>query len=290
MQLYQLETFIQVAESGSFSAAARKLYISGSAVAQQIAALERTLGAKLFIRTTHGLTLTEVGRYLRQEGSALIQKYREISDTIQQICSEQDNCIILGTGIRQNCRTFYELWPKFTMSNEKYQVRTIDISSLHNIEGAARKPDLVESINDGELWQKDYAFLHLYRDPIVCAVPKTHPLASEKLLTFEMIRPYTLITSPPGLSEYLDAFADEANAAGVNIKRCIYGFSLYSQCAINNWLLQLPASWSHMCENFVFIPFDVDYWHDYGFFYKTPMNRPLEKFIHFVEQEYDKRS
>ena len=60
----QLETFITVAESGSFAKAADKLYISPTAVIKQINILESNLDIKLFNRTHRGLTLTAAGKSL----------------------------------------------------------------------------------------------------------------------------------------------------------------------------------------------------------------------------------
>ena len=56
----QLDTFLCVAESGSFNKAAEKLYISPPAVIKQINLLEEGLGLQLFVRTHRGLVLTEV--------------------------------------------------------------------------------------------------------------------------------------------------------------------------------------------------------------------------------------
>ena len=50
----RLETFIKVAECGSFTKAADELYITPTAVMKQINALEGELSAKLFERTNHG--------------------------------------------------------------------------------------------------------------------------------------------------------------------------------------------------------------------------------------------
>lgn len=60
---HQLETFIQVAENGSFSKGAEKLYITPSAVIQQINNLEQDLQVTLLKRTRHGTQLT-LGRRL----------------------------------------------------------------------------------------------------------------------------------------------------------------------------------------------------------------------------------
>ena len=68
----QLETFIVVAESGSFLKAAEKLYITPTAVMKQINALEKRIGVKLLERSNHGLFLTEAGRSFLRDARYLI--------------------------------------------------------------------------------------------------------------------------------------------------------------------------------------------------------------------------
>ena len=60
----QLETFIRVADAGSFNKAAEELFISPPAVIKQINLLEAQLGLTLFVRTHRGLKLTEAGKSL----------------------------------------------------------------------------------------------------------------------------------------------------------------------------------------------------------------------------------
>ncbi len=59
--LANLESFVRSAESGSFSAAARRLALTPAAVSRNVAMLERNLGVRLFHRSTRKLTLTEAG-------------------------------------------------------------------------------------------------------------------------------------------------------------------------------------------------------------------------------------
>jgi len=59
--LANLESFARSAETGSFSAAARKLTLTPAAVSRNVAMLERNLGVRLFQRSTRKLTLTEAG-------------------------------------------------------------------------------------------------------------------------------------------------------------------------------------------------------------------------------------
>lgn len=70
--LTNLRTFLQVAESGGFSAAGRELGIATSVVAKRIDQLERSTEARLFVRTTRSLTLTDAGQnWLRRVESLL---------------------------------------------------------------------------------------------------------------------------------------------------------------------------------------------------------------------------
>jgi DNA-binding transcriptional LysR family regulator len=71
-RLAAIEAFVQVAETNSFSEAARRLRTSKSVISRQVSSLEAELGARLFHRTTRSLTLTEAGQgYLGRVGRIL---------------------------------------------------------------------------------------------------------------------------------------------------------------------------------------------------------------------------
>jgi len=61
-RLAAMQAFVRVAETRSFSEAARRLHLSKSVVSRQVSALEADLGVRLFNRTTRALALTEIGR------------------------------------------------------------------------------------------------------------------------------------------------------------------------------------------------------------------------------------
>ena len=68
-----LDTFLEVADSGSFLKASERLYISANAVTKQINLLESDLGVKLFSRSRQGLTLTEAGKSLYRDTKYIVQ-------------------------------------------------------------------------------------------------------------------------------------------------------------------------------------------------------------------------
>src|ERR1700736_5303691 len=79
--LANLESFVRSAETGSFSAAARRLALTPAAVSRNVALLERNLGVRLFQRSTRKLTLTEAGeRFLVEIGGNLDALQAAIAD------------------------------------------------------------------------------------------------------------------------------------------------------------------------------------------------------------------
>ena len=68
----ELQTFVTVAETGGFNAAARKLNRSPPSVTRIVAGLEARIGTRLFLRTTRQVALTEAGRRLFQDARRLL--------------------------------------------------------------------------------------------------------------------------------------------------------------------------------------------------------------------------
>jgi len=71
--LANLESFVRSAETGSFSAAARRMKLTPAAVSRNVAMLERNLGVRLFHRSTRKLTLTEAGAAFLPEVSGNLE-------------------------------------------------------------------------------------------------------------------------------------------------------------------------------------------------------------------------
>lgn len=82
MELEQLRIFISVAETGSFTKGAKRLYISHSTTSRAIAALEEELGARLFERSNHISALTPAGKVLLEEAGKLIASFDGLKDRI----------------------------------------------------------------------------------------------------------------------------------------------------------------------------------------------------------------
>jgi DNA-binding transcriptional LysR family regulator len=71
--LSRAQTLVRVVEAGSLSAAARSLGLSLPAISRQISTLEEELGARLLVRTTRSLRLTEAGQRFHEQAGRLVQ-------------------------------------------------------------------------------------------------------------------------------------------------------------------------------------------------------------------------
>jgi DNA-binding transcriptional LysR family regulator len=72
MELYQLKTFVAVAEEGNLTRAAERVFASQPAVSAHIKALEEELGLPLFVRTPRGMQLTDIGKGLKMKADSIL--------------------------------------------------------------------------------------------------------------------------------------------------------------------------------------------------------------------------
>ena len=92
MELYQLRTFVTVADTGNLTHAAERLFTSQPAVSAHIKALEEELEIKLFDRTPKGMRLTEAGSVLREKAQLVLNAGNDLklkAKTLQGILTGQ---------------------------------------------------------------------------------------------------------------------------------------------------------------------------------------------------------
>ena len=149
-RLSAMETFVHVVETGSFSAAAKRLGIGQPAVSKSIAQLETRLAVRLLLRSTRGLTPTEAGLAYFERAKRAIDETNEADDAARGA----------GAGLSGNLRvsaatTFARLHviPQLGPFLERYPAVNIEVvlndHSLNLVEEgidvALRMGDLVDS-------------------------------------------------------------------------------------------------------------------------------------------------
>ncbi len=96
MYLDYFKTFLAVANKESFTKAAQHLYLSQTTVSFQIKALEEYYGAKLFSRSTTGVTLTEAGKILERHVSEVLKNDAEVKKTLASMKESNGGRLLIG--------------------------------------------------------------------------------------------------------------------------------------------------------------------------------------------------
>lgn len=193
MNTKNLEYFIKVVETGSFTKAAEESFISQSAISQQIKALEEELGYELMIRNKKGFTLTDAGKYIYLEGKNIINTIKETTKHAGFISENKNQSLRIGYvenyayhEIKRALMIFSERYPEIKIS---IKGGTHDIASSNNINdltdimiGDQRKAfsDTLNNIYLGDLYY-------------IVKVSNSSSLASRNNITIKDLKGYNCI-------------------------------------------------------------------------------------------------
>ena len=97
MELYQLRSFVAVAEAGHLTRAAEKLHVSQPAVSAQIKALEDELDLVLFDRTSSGMVLTSAGERLLTDAERVLSAAQALRNVAKALKGEVTGKVRVGT-------------------------------------------------------------------------------------------------------------------------------------------------------------------------------------------------
>jgi DNA-binding transcriptional LysR family regulator len=124
MELYQLRTFLTVAEEGHLTRAAEKLFTSQPAVSTHIRALEEELGVKLFERSAKGMTLTAQGTSLREHARRIVDATRNFKIQAESLRHEVSGELIFGLN---NTPDILRLIPILRLLTERHAALTYEM-------------------------------------------------------------------------------------------------------------------------------------------------------------------
>lgn len=136
MYNHQLDTFIKVADAGSFNKASEELYISPNAVMKQINLLESSLGFSLFERTHRGIKLTAAGKSLYQDAKYLIEYSYQAIERARNFSDSSKEVLRIGTSLTTPVNYLINLW---TAIIEKMPGLKFDLVSFENTPENARE-------------------------------------------------------------------------------------------------------------------------------------------------------
>lgn len=216
VELRQFEYFLAVADTLSFTRAAKRLHVVQSGVSATIKALERELGAELFVRGPAGVTLTAAGRELEPHARATIDAARAAKDAV-----------FAAVGSVGAVRGTVRLGTLMSVNNIDLPTLLAELRARHpgvlvQIRFArAGSAGLAQQLRDDSL---DVALL-VFPDgapadlhtrlvaafPLLLVVPADHPLAGRESVSLPELAGMSFVDGPPGYGNR--AVVDRAFAA-----------------------------------------------------------------------------
>src|SRR6476469_822067 len=176
----------EVADRGSFSAAAEALSYTQSAVSQQIAALEREAGTQLVTRGLRGIRLTEAGEALVKHADAILTRLSDAEAELEAIRGLRGGRLRMATFATAGATLMPLAIATFRAAHPDVELAVRQLEPEESIP-MLKAGELDIALNvDESMIAEDYADViettYLLEDPMHVALPEGHPLASKTKL------------------------------------------------------------------------------------------------------------
>lgn len=291
----QLDTFIRVAEAGSFNKAAEEMYISTPAVIKQINLLEHSLDVKLFLRTHRGLALTEAGKSLYGDAKHIIQYSHEAVVRAKNAMQTGDNVIRIGTSPMTPGQFLLELWPRIQERCPDIKFRLVPFENTPQnardiLRNLGQNIDIVAGPFDQNfLEDRRCAGLELLQAPIRCAVSIYHPLAAKTALAVEDLYGEDFMLIRRGWNSYLDAMRDELWQLHPNIHVVDFDFfslDVFNRGENSNSVMMTIDEWKGIHPLLKTLSVDWNHKIPFGLLHSPEPSPPVRQFLDAVQMLY----
>ena len=172
MNLKQLEACVQVAEGGSFSKAAKELFLTQPTISSHISSLERELNARLFVRNTKEVSLSEDGIKLYKYAKQMLDLQREIEVTFGMDEEGESHAVTIAAS---TIPAQYLLPEVLTRFSERYPQEQIRIQETDSSKVVMQIVDHRVDIGfTGTVLEKKHCkYIPFYKDELVIITPNT---------------------------------------------------------------------------------------------------------------------
>ena len=172
MNLKQLEAFVQVSESGSFSKAAKELFLTQPTISAHISSLEKELNVRLFIRNTKEVSLSDDGKDLYRYAKQITDLEKAIEERFYMDSDDGKHFITIAS----STIPAQYLLPKILMCyRERYPKEQIKIMETDSSEVVTQVVDHMVDVGfTGTVLEKKHCkYIPFYKDELAVITPDT---------------------------------------------------------------------------------------------------------------------
>jgi DNA-binding transcriptional LysR family regulator len=221
VELRQLETFVAVAEEGSFTRASDRLHVVQSAVSAGVRKLEQELGVTLFDRSTHRVRLSDAGRVLLPEARMTLAAAAAAREAVDQVRGGLRGTVVLGT---MQAQAMHRITVPGLLAAFRSQYPDVVVNVRHAGGSAAMADEVREGGLDlafvalpGRSWP-GLELVLLTREPMALVVPAGHRLAARAGVELAELQEETLVDHP---TEWGTRMAIDRSFAAAGIQRTV---------------------------------------------------------------------
>lgn len=191
LTLRQLAAFISAAELGNFTQVGRRLNLTASAISNQIAELETTLGFQVFERTTRKVVLTIEGREFLPMAIAIQRQIEAAGNLALDIRNRAIGVVRVAAPLTVAAELLPSLIASFVKANAGLQVRIID-TGVEWLSDRVANGEADLALGPDRIASPDVIAERLFPSPWVAWCAPSHPLAAHESLPWEEALRWTL--------------------------------------------------------------------------------------------------
>jgi len=179
VELRHLKYFVAVAEWKGFSHAARRLYVSQSAISEQISDLEREIGVQLLDRNRRQVALTDEGKIFLEEAKKILCSVDHAVELAQRSTRGEVGTLRIGFFTNGIGVFFSRLIREFRASHPDVRLSLFEMSARTQMEALANHEiDIAFTRELDAQFATVLTSEPLFEEPLVVVLPQEHPLAS----------------------------------------------------------------------------------------------------------------
>lgn len=200
---HQLSLFRAVAHHLSYTHAAEQVYLSQPAVSQQIKALERHLGLRLFARQGRGIILTPAGLELLRHAEKLLTMFTDIAPVVQQIHQVERGSVFLAASTSAGTYIVPALLGAFHTQYPGIHI-TLTVANHHAIEEHLLSHSIDLVVMSQIEHQERFIIEHLAPYELAVVANPSHPFVQRKGLSLRDLQEETLLLREQGAGTRYD--------------------------------------------------------------------------------------
>lgn len=233
MNLKQIEAFVHIADSGSFSKAAKELFLTQPTVSAHIAALEKELNARLFVRNTKEVSLSDEGKILYAYAKEMVVLQKRIENAFELKEEQEKQCITIAASSVPAQYLLPQILTKFREKYPEHQLHVTETDSAKVVEQVVNHT--VDIGFTGTVLDKKHCkYIPFYRDELVIITPnqeKYKRLKEEDVRDADWIANEPLIVREEGSGTRKEA-EKQLKKSGIDIGKLNVIASIENQEAI----------------------------------------------------------